>query len=189
MFLVCTPSLRPLPVPAAFARRFRILQSIHRRREPLLIRLSSECSEPNRTLASRGTDSVLVSESSPPPLTVDLGLRRDPVLGFFSIVFVLSLAVSSFFSLAIIFLPALNDFRRLSVSADKLSKVVSEEVPGTLAALKLSGLEIDDLTYQLNILKQRITGKQQERKQTNPRSQGRRGISYCLDCPFVWYDN
>lgn len=36
---------------------------------------------------------------------------------------------------------------------DKLSKVVSEEVPGTLSSLKLSGLEINELTQQLDKLR------------------------------------
>lgn len=44
-------------------------------------------------------------------------------------------------------------FRRLAVSMDELSKVVSEEVPGTLSSLKLSDLEINDLTCQLNNLR------------------------------------
>lgn len=44
-------------------------------------------------------------------------------------------------------------FRRLAISMDKVSKVISEEVPGTLSSLKLSGLEINDLTSQLKYLR------------------------------------
>lgn len=44
-------------------------------------------------------------------------------------------------------------FRRLAVSMENLSKVASEEVPGTLSSLKLSGLEINDLTQQLSGLR------------------------------------
>ncbi|KAK9154722.1 hypothetical protein Sjap_002202 [Stephania japonica] len=43
----------------------------------------------------------------------------------------------------------ISAFRRLATSMDKFSKVASEEVPGTLSSLKLSGLEINDLTQQL----------------------------------------
>ncbi|KAM5568484.1 hypothetical protein ABKV19_016179 [Rosa sericea] len=39
--------------------------------------------------------------------------------------------------------------RKLATSMEKLSHVVSEEVPGTLLSLKLSGLEVNDLTKQL----------------------------------------
>ncbi|KAK9144839.1 hypothetical protein Sjap_004742 [Stephania japonica] len=49
----------------------------------------------------------------------------------------------------------MNAFRRLATSMDKFSKVASEEVPGTLSSLKLSGLEINDLTQQLS----KIRGK------------------------------
>lgn len=40
-------------------------------------------------------------------------------------------------------------FKGLANSVDKLLKVVAEEVPGTISSLKLSGLEITDLTEQL----------------------------------------
>ncbi|XP_072974664.1 uncharacterized protein [Typha angustifolia] len=72
--------------------------------------------------------------------------------------------VGSFFSLAIVSLPVMSAFKRLEVSANKLSKVVSEEVPGTLSSLKLSGLEINDLTSQLNSLRQKISGNQYGKK-------------------------
>lgn len=40
----------------------------------------------------------------------------------------------------------------------KLSKVVSEEVPGTLHSLKLSSMELNDLTQQLSSLRHKIAG-------------------------------
>ncbi|XP_059592756.1 uncharacterized protein LOC100853372 isoform X3 [Vitis vinifera] len=59
-----------------------------------------------------------------------------PELGLLSLWFVLSLA-----------------FRRLAVSMDGLLRVVKEEVPGTLFSLRLSALEINDLTHQLTNLR------------------------------------
>lgn len=47
----------------------------------------------------------------------------------------------------------LQAFKKLGVSVEKLSKVVSEEVPGTLSSLKLSVLEINELTRQLTNLR------------------------------------
>ena len=44
-------------------------------------------------------------------------------------------------------------FRRLAVSIDGLLRVVKEEVPGTLFSLRLSALEINDLTHQLTNLR------------------------------------
>ncbi|ERN02050.1 hypothetical protein AMTR_s00045p00130710 [Amborella trichopoda] len=92
-----------------------------------------------------------------------LGIRPEafcpsPEIGLCSVLFVLSVAMGAFLSVAIISLPAMNAFRRLSVSMDKLSNVVSKEVPGTLSSLKLSGLEINDLTQQLSNLRQRLSG-------------------------------
>ncbi|KAF3787354.1 hypothetical protein EJ110_NYTH12105 [Nymphaea thermarum] len=62
-------------------------------------------------------------------------------------------AMGAFLSVAVISLPTMNAFRRLAVSMENLSKVASEEVPGTLSSLKLSGLEINDLTQQLSGLR------------------------------------
>jgi len=45
----------------------------------------------------------------------------------------------------------------LKTAANRLAKVVAEEAPGTLSSLKLSFLEINDLTSQLNNLRKRIT--------------------------------
>lgn len=47
----------------------------------------------------------------------------------------------------------LQAFGRLRTSVKKLSKVVSEEVPGTLYSLKLSSRELNDLTRQLSDLR------------------------------------
>ncbi|XP_043724636.1 uncharacterized protein LOC122671471 [Telopea speciosissima] len=98
-------------------------------------------------------------------LATRLGLRRpSPELGLLSLVFVLSTAAGAIFLLALISIPTTNAFRRLSASMGKLSKVVSEEVPGTLHSLKLSGIEINDLTQQLSTLRQKITGYQTGKK-------------------------
>jgi hypothetical protein len=39
--------------------------------------------------------------------------------------------------------------QKLEILANKLTNIVAEEVPGTLSSLKLSFLEINDLTNQL----------------------------------------
>ncbi|TXG71518.1 hypothetical protein EZV62_000097 [Acer yangbiense] len=83
---------------------------------------------------------------------------KPPQLGLLSLYFVLSTAIGAIVSLAIFSVPTMMAFRKLAVSADKLSRVVSEEVPGTLSSLKLSGLEINELTQQLSSLRQKISG-------------------------------
>lgn len=67
--------------------------------------------------------------------------------------FSLFLLSMNIFLLCFSWLINVQAFKKLALSADKLSEVVSEEVPGTLSSLKLSGLEINDLTSQLNNLK------------------------------------
>ncbi|KAK9123651.1 hypothetical protein Sjap_013253 [Stephania japonica] len=48
-------------------------------------------------------------------------------------------AIGAVFALATVSIPTMYAFRRLATSMDKFSKVASEEVPGTLSSLKLSG--------------------------------------------------
>ncbi|KAH7526821.1 hypothetical protein ACOSP7_007844 [Xanthoceras sorbifolium] len=89
---------------------------------------------------------------------------KPPQLGLLSLLFVLSAAIGAMLSVAIISVPTMMAFRKLAVSADKLSKVVSEEVPGTLSSLKLSGLEINELTQQLSSLRQKVSGIRGDKK-------------------------
>ncbi|KAK2644964.1 hypothetical protein Ddye_020159 [Dipteronia dyeriana] len=89
---------------------------------------------------------------------------RPPQLGLLSLFFVLSTAIGAIVSLAIVSVPTMMAFRKLAISADKLSRVVSEEVPGTLSSLKLSGLEINELTQQLSSLRQKISGIRGDKK-------------------------
>ncbi|PON64862.1 hypothetical protein PanWU01x14_120390 [Parasponia andersonii] len=91
-------------------------------------------------------------------------LQPKPELGLLSLFFVLSMAFGALISLALVSIPTLNAFRRLAASVDQLSNVVSDEVPGTLTSLKLSGLEIHQLTQQLKTLKQTISPSSYSKK-------------------------
>lgn len=55
-------------------------------------------------------------------------------------------------------LPTFLAARRVIVSLNKLREIVRSELPGTLAAIRLSGLEINDLTVQLNGLRIALQG-------------------------------
>ncbi|CAA3017957.1 uncharacterized protein LOC111373104 [Olea europaea subsp. europaea] len=106
--------------------------------------------------------------SSPKPLIdaisrFKINVRPSPEFGLISLLFVLSMALGAILSLAIIAIPAMFNLRRLAASMDKLSALVSKEVPGTLLSLKLSSLEIKDLTQQLSILKH-VTKKSHSRR-------------------------
>ncbi|PON93092.1 hypothetical protein TorRG33x02_109980 [Trema orientale] len=93
-----------------------------------------------------------------------VNLQPKPELGLLSLLFVLSMAFGALISLALVSIPTLNAFRRLAASVDQLSNVVSDEVPGTLTSLKLSGLEIHQLTQQLKTLRQTISPSSRSKK-------------------------
>lgn len=54
-------------------------------------------------------------------------------------------------------IPTLLAFRRAAESLEKLMDATREELPDTMAAVRLSGMEISDLTTELNDLGQEIT--------------------------------
>ncbi|XP_061354793.1 uncharacterized protein LOC133299350 [Gastrolobium bilobum] len=109
------------------------------------------------TLTSPQPTQPLVTAAPPIAVARNLGLRPTPELGFLSHLFVLSMAVGAFFSVAVVSIPTLIAFGKLGASVKKLSKVVSEEVPGTLSSLKLSSMELNDLTQQLSSLRHKIS--------------------------------
>ncbi|XP_011025610.1 PREDICTED: uncharacterized protein LOC105126438 isoform X2 [Populus euphratica] len=54
-------------------------------------------------------------------------------------------------------IPTLLAFKRAAESLEKLMDVTREELPDTMAAVRLSGIEISDLTMELSDLGQEIT--------------------------------
>lgn len=54
-------------------------------------------------------------------------------------------------------IPALLAFKRAAESLEKLMDTTREELPDTMAAVRLSGMEISDLTMELSDLGQEIT--------------------------------
>ncbi|XP_008390331.4 uncharacterized protein [Malus domestica] len=80
-------------------------------------------------------------------------IRSTAELGLLSLLFVLSTDSAAVFSVAILCILTINAMRRLAASVDKLSNVVSREVPGMLSSLKLSGVEINNLAKQLAALR------------------------------------
>ncbi|XP_057821755.1 uncharacterized protein LOC131034301 isoform X2 [Cryptomeria japonica] len=105
---------------------------------------------------------VLPKLPSPPPAEQALLSIAFISLGLFS-------------SLIIIALPTLNSFQRLSVSMQKLSKTISEEVPGTFISLKFSGLEINDLALRLRNLRERLHRRFFRRKDRDNKPSGSQG--------------
>nr|CAB3460136.1 unnamed protein product [Digitaria exilis] len=107
---------------------------------------------------------VAAQSHPPPPLPA---VRRDAETGLALLLVVIAavLRISFGFSLAFVVVLATGKrlverkqgLRKFEMAANKLVKVVAEEAPGTLSSLKLSFLEISDLTSQLKNLRKRIT--------------------------------
>uniref|UniRef100_A0A0E0PH81 Uncharacterized protein n=1 Tax=Oryza rufipogon TaxID=4529 RepID=A0A0E0PH81_ORYRU len=134
-------SSRPPLVSAPATATARLPPHRHRRRRLYLSATScaSTNSYSSSVLSHGGTcaprslvAAELQSQSRPPPLAAGVSVRGDAATGLAFLLFVLAVAL-----------------KRLEIAVHKLSKVVAEEVPGTLSSLKLSCLEINDLTSQL----------------------------------------
>ncbi|XP_027185127.1 uncharacterized protein LOC113783240 [Coffea eugenioides] len=54
-------------------------------------------------------------------------------------------------------IPTLSAMRRAAISVAKLADTARQETPSTMAAIRLTSLEISDLTYELRDLSQEIT--------------------------------
>ncbi|KAM3407024.1 hypothetical protein ACQJBY_000834 [Aegilops geniculata] len=76
----------------------------------------------------------------PPPPPTARTVRRDAATGLAFLLFVLGLAL-----------------QQMEVAARKLSKLAAQEVPGTISSLKLSFMEINDLTSQLKKIRHIFT--------------------------------
>lgn len=75
---------------------------------------------------------------------------------FFLLAFIASTMSVAFTSLVVAAVPTLFAMRRAAISLSKLADTAHEELPSTMAAIRLSGMEISDLTLELSDLSQEI---------------------------------
>ncbi|XVE62654.1 hypothetical protein DITRI_Ditri06bG0136300 [Diplodiscus trichospermus] len=75
---------------------------------------------------------------------------------FFLLAFIGCTTTLAFTSLVIAAVPTLYSMRRAAISLSKLADAAREELPSTMAAIRLSGMEISDLTLELSDLSQEI---------------------------------
>ncbi|XP_022132479.1 uncharacterized protein LOC111005326 isoform X2 [Momordica charantia] len=137
-----------------------------------LCRLSYNLRPPNRRLALRSVRSQSLSSSpSDPstssPYTETIGHSSPAILQLSQwaltqrhILVLNVVACATAISATWLFcsaIPTLLAFKRAAESLEKLMDVTREELPGTMAAIRLSGMEISDLTMELSDLGQEIT--------------------------------
>lgn len=75
---------------------------------------------------------------------------------FFLLAFIACTTSVAFTSLVVAAIPALYAMGRAATSLSKLADTAREELPSTMAAIRLSGMEISDLTLELSDLSQEI---------------------------------
>ncbi|XP_062162762.1 uncharacterized protein LOC133869712 isoform X1 [Alnus glutinosa] len=75
---------------------------------------------------------------------------------FFLLAFIACTTSVAFTSLVIAAVPTLFAMGRAAISLSKLADTAREELPSTMAAIRLSGMEISDLTLELSDLSQEI---------------------------------
>ncbi|KAA8534699.1 hypothetical protein F0562_032216 [Nyssa sinensis] len=75
---------------------------------------------------------------------------------FFFLAFIACTTSVAFTSLVIAAVPTLHAMARAAISLSKLADTAREELPSTMAAIRLSGMEISDLTLELSDLSQEI---------------------------------
>lgn len=75
---------------------------------------------------------------------------------FFLLAFIACTTSVAFTSLVVATVPTLFAMRRAAISLSKLADTAREELPSTMAAIRLSGMEISDLTLELSDLSQEI---------------------------------
>ncbi|KAF3334384.1 hypothetical protein FCM35_KLT20988 [Carex littledalei] len=95
-----------------------------------------------------------------PSLVGRVGLIRMSLgdQAFFLMAFVAVTTSIAFTSLVAVAIPTLFALKRTAKSLAKLADTACVELPSTMAAIRLSGLEISDLTLELSDLSQGIAG-------------------------------
>ncbi|XP_029153263.1 uncharacterized protein [Arachis hypogaea] len=133
-------------------------------------------------LVKTGKDVFLQTSDSPPHTNCPIAaappvaaatkqwFRPTLELGIILNLFVFTMLMCAFVSVFLVSIQTPIAFQRLGASVNRLSKIVSEEVPGTLSSLKLSSMELNDLTQKLGNLRHIISGVRIGRKEESSTS-------------------
>ncbi|OMO87835.1 hypothetical protein COLO4_20548 [Corchorus olitorius] len=119
------------------------------------------------TLEAAQTSKVNLGEESNENYNVGVGNPIVPTFvsirkmslgdhAFFLLTFIACTTSVAFTSLVVAAVPTLHAMGKAAVSLSKLADAAREELPSTMAAIRLSGMEISDLTLELSDLSQEI---------------------------------
>nr|ACU24270.1 unknown [Glycine max] len=125
---------------------------------PLVAYCSSAPSpnESDQTILLNGTFHSQVTTPKIPPFVSPVPKLSFSDQAFFLLAFIASTTSVAFTSLVFAAVPTLFAMRNAALSLSKLADTAREELPSTMAAIRLSGMEISDLTLELSDLSQEI---------------------------------
>ncbi|XP_068664486.1 uncharacterized protein [Aristolochia californica] len=107
---------------------------------------------------STGESELRVEVGNPHPSAIVPASKISPGdQAFFLLAFVACTTSIAFTSLVVAAVPTLYAMARAATSLSKLADTATKELPSTMAAVRLSGMEISDLTLELSDLSQEIT--------------------------------
>lgn len=142
------PRVYPRRDAGAFCSHHRFNLPLNRNQR--FASVSLEQAEPSDSSAH--LTSTVGSSSSLSPAQWTLSNRHLSILNYTACA--VALSATWLFCWAI---PTMLAFKRAAESLEKLMDVTREELPDTMAAVRLSGMEISDLTMELSDLGQEIT--------------------------------
>ncbi|KAF5175544.1 Transmembrane protein [Thalictrum thalictroides] len=151
------PSLRSLPLNHIRRLNLQQCRCTSDFRLSKILRFSTISLQSNDASVATSQPSLFTSSvGSPPSFSPPLqwNLTNRHILLLNAVACLVAISTSWLFFSAI---PALMAFRRAAESLEKLMDVMREELPDTMAAVRLSGMEISDLTMELSDLGQEIT--------------------------------
>ncbi|KAJ4957216.1 hypothetical protein NE237_013999 [Protea cynaroides] len=122
----------------------------------------------NQGSEGEAANEVFVEGEGESKLNVEVGKPSFPTFvpvtklslsdqAFFLLAFIACTTSVAFISLVIAAVPTLYAMGRAATSLSKLADTAREELPSTMAAIRLSGMEISDLTLELSDLSQEIS--------------------------------
>ncbi|XP_010546389.1 PREDICTED: uncharacterized protein LOC104818479 isoform X2 [Tarenaya hassleriana] len=146
---------------ASLLRRYTFRPPLRRLAPPALLSVHvSAASSPPLDSAPPGTSELsspsrLTESVGPPPLHFSQWTLTHKHIVLLNVIACATAVSATWLFFAAI--PALLAFRKAAESLTKLMDVTREELPDTMAAIRLSGMEISDLTMELSDLGHDIT--------------------------------
>ncbi|XP_073014092.1 uncharacterized protein [Typha latifolia] len=153
-------SLRYLPLPSRAFASHRVLSCRSAKRleeSEVVVADLVEVEEVEEERVKDEGDRISVGVGEPSfPVRVESWKMSLGDQAFFLLAFIAVTTSVAFTSLVVAVIPTLFAMKRAATSFAKLADTAREELPSTMAAIRLSGMEISDLTLELSDLSQEI---------------------------------